>query len=233
MGCCRGCPPTHPRDTVTAGPFGLSALQAELHVLDRAVTLVELLDTAGCRCCCQRHRPGAATPAPPCPGVSRGNEPLADEVSHPHIVAVLAELIGTSLVIETSSPCSSPELGVFSNAPGHGLRNRAKPGSALSFGNDGRLASCSPRRACGASLRSTKSLLPLGLVVAAEPAATYGAGCQARGFSVFSQCPQCFTTAEAGNKANRTQMTMQSDTGLFGWRQDLLKLVRKGLVTTP
>lgn len=53
--------------------------------------------------------PRAATPAPlpPCLGFSRGNEPLADQVSQPHIVAVLAKCIGTRLVIETSSPCSS------------------------------------------------------------------------------------------------------------------------------
>lgn len=49
---------------------------------------------------------------------------------------------------------------------------------------------------------------------------------------MFSQCNQCFTAAKAENKTNQTQMTMQSDTGLFGWRQDLLKLVQKGLVTT-
>lgn len=48
---------------------------------------------------------------------------------------------------------------------------------------------------------------------------------------MFSQCNQCFTAAKAENKTNQTQMTMQSDTRLFGWRQDLLKLVQKGLVT--
>lgn len=45
---------------------------------------------------------------------------------------------------------------------------------------------------------------------------------------MFSQCNQCFTAAKAENKTNQTQMTMQSDTRLFGWRQDLLKLVQKG-----
>lgn len=63
-------------------------------------------------------------------------------------------------------------------------------------------------------------------------AATSGTGSQTRGFHVFSQCNQCFTAAKAENKTNQTQMTMQSNTGLFGWRQDLLKLVQKGLVTT-
>lgn len=113
---------------------------------------------------------------------------------------------------------------------------RAKPVSALNFAHDQLHADCFPRRACDASLRSTKSFLFLGILVEAEPvlhlAATSRAGCQARGFSVFSQCNQCFTTAKAGNKTNQTQTTMQSDTGLFGWRQDLLELVQKGLVTT-
>lgn len=60
--CCTGLPPT-PVSQLFPLDFLLHALQAKLRLTDRAVTLVELLDTAGHRCCGQK-------------GVCRGLRPL-------------------------------------------------------------------------------------------------------------------------------------------------------------
>lgn len=65
-------------------------------------------------------------------------------------------------VTDQTSVCFLLHLGMD-------VSNREKPMSALNFGNDRLCADCFPRRACDASLRSTKSLLPLGILVVAEP----------------------------------------------------------------
>lgn len=85
---------------------------------------------------------------------------------------------------------------------------------------------------CGISLRSSCVPSPFRNIHSRSHVLRPAATCGLAARPADSACSHSAISAlKAENKTNQTQMTMQSDTGLFGWQQDLLNLVQKGLVT--